>query len=121
MQICLEALKKTIFVGKCNVPKPWYWEHEELVKWSAWHDLEDVPELQAMQLYVQAACRPPHYFHAVLRSVNVQATHAFLCALACAVRHSPINAVQNALCSRTGIFVVWASPCCCQTRHCRRW
>lgn len=38
--------------GRCNIPKPGFWDYINRAKWDAWAALEDMPQLDAMENYV---------------------------------------------------------------------
>lgn len=48
----LYARYKQAKVGKCNTPKPGFFDFEGQRKWSAWKQLEDMSAEQAMQEYI---------------------------------------------------------------------
>uniref|UniRef100_A0A673M0C3 Acyl-CoA-binding domain-containing protein 6 n=1 Tax=Sinocyclocheilus rhinocerous TaxID=307959 RepID=A0A673M0C3_9TELE len=52
----LYARFKQVKVGKCNTPKPGFFDFEGQRKWSAWKQLGDMSAEQAMQEYVSCVC-----------------------------------------------------------------
>lgn len=52
MMLKFYSYYKQATIGKCNIPRPGFWDVVGKAKWDAWNSLGDMPEEEAMAAYV---------------------------------------------------------------------